>query len=430
MSQLSNRIRILLKSGTFGRNVAILAGGTAIGYAVAFLATPLLTRLYSPEEFGTLAVYISVVSILGNVITLRYSFAIPLPDEDDSALSLLILSLGIAVSLSMLLFAAQFFWGAEIAHAAGIEAISSYLWLVPIGLLGIGVYQSLNYWAVRTAEYGPISKTKIIQSVGMVTIQLVFGFFKPGTLGLIVGDVFGRVGGSGNLAMRTFVSHGQALRQVSVVDLINTAKRYRRFPMISASSALLNSTGLQIAPLLLASLYGVKVAGLFALSQRIIGIPMILFGQAVGQVFYSEFAKKKHDGQAAMRELYQGMAKKLAFCGALPVFGLAVWGPDMFGLVFGGAWRDAGTYTQVLAAMFLIQFVVVPLSHTLNILERQGVQFVWDALRLALMLAALYGSFFLGLSPLVTISLYGVSMLFSYVLLFLITLKAISEVSM
>jgi hypothetical protein len=47
-----------------------------------------------------------------------------------------------------------------------------------------------------------------------------------------------------------------------------------------------------------------------------------------------------------------------------------------------------------------------------------------------LMLAALYGSFFLGLSPLVTISLYGVSMLFSYVLLFLITLKAISEVSM
>ncbi len=405
--------------------MAVLAGGTTVGYAVAFLASPLLTRLYTPEQFGVLAVYMSVISILGNVVTLRYPLAIPLPKDDTSAMSLLLLSLGIAVALSAVLFVLQFLWGDWIAHAAGVETIAPYLWLVPVGVMGVGVYQSLNYWAVRTSDFGQISRTKIIQSVGMVTIQLVFGFLKPGAFGLIVGDVFGRVGGSGSLAVPTFVKHRQVLRQMTVADLINTAKRYRRFPLVSAGSALLNSTGLQVAPLLLASLYGVKVAGLFALSQRIIGIPMVLFGQAVGQVFFGEFAKKKHEGRTVMLAFYRYTAMKLACYGVLPILALALWGPDVFEFVFGGVWRDAGTYTQVLVLMFFIQFVVVPLSQTLNILERQGLQFVWDALRLLLVAAALFGSSFLNLSPLAAISFYGVIMVFAYALMFLLTLKAI-----
>ncbi|WP_158247312.1 lipopolysaccharide biosynthesis protein [Geothermobacter hydrogeniphilus] len=405
--------------------MAILASGSAVGYGVAFAATPLLTRIYSPEEFGALAVYMSVVGMLGNVVTLRYPLAIPLPEDDDSALSLLLLSLGIAFIISLILFIAQFFWGEEIVRAAGIEAIASYLWLVPVGLLGIGTYQSLNYWAVRTSDFGPISQTKIIQSVGMVIIQLTFGFFNPGAFGLIVGDVFGRVGGSGSLAVRAFARQRQSIHRMTFNDLIKSAIRYRRFPMISASSSLLNSAGLQIAPLLLASFYGVKVAGLFALSQRIIGIPMVLFGQAIGQVFYGEFAKKKYEGQVVMRGLYLGMAKKLAIYGAIPVLVLGLWGPDVFGLIFGNAWRDAGIYTQTLAAMFLIQFVVVPLSQTLTILEKQVVQFIWDALRLLLVIAALYGASFLKLSPLTAILLYGISMFLSYAMLFLLSLKVI-----
>ena len=429
LSRLKKKIRQLLNQGSFGKNVVVLAGGTAFGYGVAFIASPLLTRLYSPGQFGVLTVYMSVLGILGNVISLRYPLAIPLAEDDESAMSLLLLSLGISVVLSVSLYFLQLGLSNKIITLLGLNDISSYLWLVPVGVLGIGVYQSLSYWAVRKGDFGRISRTKLVQTIGMVAIQLIFGVFKPGAFGLLVGDVFGRVGGSGSLAMHTFTRQGKSLRQAALNKMVKSAKRYRRFPLISTSSVLMNSAGLQIAPLLLATLYGAKTAGLFALSQRIIGIPMILIGQAVGQVFFNEFAKKKYTGQRPLKSLYQKTARKLALLGALPIFFLAIGGSKAFGIIFGGGWRDAGTYTQILAVMYIAQFVVVPLSQTLNILERQGLQFLWDSMRLVLVILAIYLPYRLKMSPFFAISLYSFMMFLCYLALYTLSIRAIRSTS-
>src|SRR5512142_456745 len=86
-------MRPLIKTNTFGRNVALLAGGTAFGQVITVAAAPLLTRLYSPGDFGVLAVFGSIVSVLAVVASLNYHLAIPLPDEDSAAARLLVLSL-------------------------------------------------------------------------------------------------------------------------------------------------------------------------------------------------------------------------------------------------------------------------------------------------------------------------------------------------
>ena len=427
LSWLKNKIKGVGEPGSFRQHVTILAGGTAFSYAVALIASPLLTRLYSPEAFGTLAVYIAAVGIFGNVISLRYPLAIPLPEEDKNGFSLLIISLTITFVLSTLLLLIQFYFGEQIVAISGLKSLTGYLWLVPLGALGMGVYQSLNYWAIRVENFSGISKTKVIQSSGMVAIQLLLGFLKPGALGLIIGDVFGRVGGSGSLAVHTFTGKKQLLSEIDIKHLLVVAKRYKKFPLISSGSAFLNSTGLQITPILLASLYGVKVAGLFALSQRIVGIPMVLAGQSVSQVFMGEFAKQKYSNREALLPLYKGMAKKLLIWGALPIALLAFMGPFGFSKIFGSEWGEAGTYTQILAIMFLIQFIVVPLSQTLNVLERQNVQFAWDFFRLVLVCFSLYASYVFGFTPRAAIALYGFIMMIAYVALYFISLKIIKN---
>jgi hypothetical protein len=64
------------------RNVLKLAGGTAGSQVISVAAAPILTRLYGPESFGGLAMFVSLLSLLNLVGSLSYKLDIPLPEDD------------------------------------------------------------------------------------------------------------------------------------------------------------------------------------------------------------------------------------------------------------------------------------------------------------------------------------------------------------
>ncbi len=72
-------LRALLPKGRLGRAVAVLVTGTAFGQLIVLAASPLVTRLYTPADFGVLGVFSAFLGILGIAVTLRYELAIPLP---------------------------------------------------------------------------------------------------------------------------------------------------------------------------------------------------------------------------------------------------------------------------------------------------------------------------------------------------------------
>lgn len=110
MNGLLVRLERWLPRGSFVRNVAVLAGGTAAGQAIVVLASPVLTRLYTPEDFGVLAVYASLLCVLSTVATLRYELAIPLPKRDEDAAALVVLCLVIVLGMSLLVAMGFGFW--------------------------------------------------------------------------------------------------------------------------------------------------------------------------------------------------------------------------------------------------------------------------------------------------------------------------------
>lgn len=416
MINLKERLLTFLPKSRFVRGVGMLAGGSALAQGLAVLVSPIITRLYSPEEFGVFALYVSILSMLAVPSSLCYQFAIPLPEEDDRAANLLALSLTVNVAFSLLISLIVWIWHSWIAELANAPELISVLWIIPFGLLGIGIYQSLNYWVMRRQTYIRILQTKWRQSLAMVLVQIGSGLFNIGTLGLVLGDVAGKVSGTGNLAVTSWKEDKEVFRNVSLRGMGSVAYRYRRFPLLSSWSAVLNSIGLQIPVLFLTAYHSTAVVGWYALSNRVLGLPLNIISGAVGQVQMAESAKFVRDSPEQLQRLFWRTLKTVLMIG-MPLVGLtALVAPWLFSFVFGYEWKEAGIYLQILCPMFLLDLAANSIGGSIDVLERQDLHAIREISRIVIMFVGVGLAIFFSYSPLVSIICLSIAGTFGYLI--------------
>ena len=403
MSTISVTFATLLPQSNFARRVIVLAAGTVVGQLVVFLASPILTRLYSPQDFGVFAVYASLLSVLSVVAAMRYELAIPLPGDEQDASALVGLGLAVCVSMGVVMEVAVWFGADRLMQVVNVPGLRPHLWLLPIAVTLVGAYQTFNYWAVRRGAFSRIARTKLMQDLASVSVQLALGAFGVGPLGLLVGDIAGRIAGLSVLSREGW----RAFWCVSVRDIRDVATRYKRFPLLSVWAAMLNVVSLQLPVLLLARFFGTYVAGHYALSYRVLGLPAMLVGQAVGQVFFSAAAFLKNDS-AALGRLTERTAISLFYVG-LPVFTALLFnGRRVFAFLFGQEWATAGVYAQIMAPWFFLWIVSSPLSQLLTVREWQGASLGFTVIELTLRFVSVYVGAILG-HPWLSIALLAIS---------------------
>ncbi|MGM0984797.1 MAG: oligosaccharide flippase family protein [Pseudomonadota bacterium] len=354
-----------MPKSTFARGVGVLVGGTAGAQLLMVLAAPLLTRLYTPEDFGLLAVFTALLALLTVIASGRYELGIPLPKSDQDAANITLLSLAIVVFVTAVALAMFLIWPHEIANAVNAPELAAYLWLIPFGVFFVGCYQVFNKWAVRSKQFGSIAKTRIYQSIGTLAIQI--GGFKFGAPALLGGHAAGQGVGATGLAFSALKR--PEFRRCTPSAMWGQARRYRDFPIYSTWTGLFNAASLQLAPILFVALFGASVAGLYALTLRILSMPGSLIGNAVGSVFLSEAPEARRNG--TLPALVTRLHSRLAMVGALPLAVLLFFGPELFAFVFGEQWRQAGVYARWMAPWIYLQFQWSPLSMLASVLELQ-----------------------------------------------------------
>jgi O-antigen/teichoic acid export membrane protein len=372
-----------LRNGEFTQKVSLLAGATAGACGLNLAVAPLLTRIYSAAAFGHLQIYISLMGFVIVLIALRYELSVLLPDDDNVAANLVAVAFTAILLVTVLLFAAVAV--ALRYHLLWRRAaeLGSYLWLLPIGAFGVGIYQLLNAWGLRYHAYKDVALSKFSQVGTQAAVQIGIGLATHGSMGgLIVGDACGRVSGSLRIAKVTFSRDWKRLRLVRPNTMWQAARRYRNFPLVLTSSGLLNSGGLQILPLLLSALYAPEMVGLYALTDRTMQIPGVLIGQAVSQVYMVKAAQLGSSAPGALRKLFTKIVSRSLLYGLVPLLLFCAAAPRLFGIVFGDSWRMAGTYARVLAPVYYLCFIHICTGMTLTMLERQHWQLAWDLLRL------------------------------------------------
>jgi O-antigen/teichoic acid export membrane protein len=410
----------------FSKSVTVLAGGTVFAQSLSLIASPVLTRLYSPTDFGILAVFISLLSVISVVASLRYEVAIPIPDSKEDAFALVAISLLILVGTVALTALSVGFFGDFIATHANVLIVKPYLWLLPIGMAFTGAYQVLSSLAIRQRNFRLLANTKINQSITLVICQLVFGIINPSALYLLASNILGSSAGVYKLSKGAYTFFTEIEKSHLLKRFKYVALRYIRYPLIFGSSSLLNAVGLNLPALLLAYVYSPQVVGWYGFAQRVIALPMTMVGQSVAQVYIGEAALLRREHPKGLRPLFLNTTKKLLMLGAPPLLLLGMVGPQLFKLVFGENWQEAGIMMQVMVPMFIAQFVVVPISQTLIILERQSLQGIWDAIRLTIIIAIFIIANRMAWSYSLSIAMYSLAMTICYVGLFFLSYYALN----
>ncbi len=402
---------------SFARSVLTVAGGTAIGQGVLVAASPVLTRLYGPQEFGTLAAYMAIVAVVGGIGSLRYELAVVMADDEEQAAGVVGLCL-LLVALTTLVTGVVLGVGSDaIAGWVSAPQLASSMWIVALGTGVLGVQQVLTAWSSRASAYRTLGLAKAGDGVTKAVGQVGLGFASFGSVGLLVGDVLGRVVGTAMLLAGGWRAALRSLGRVRWSMIVAMAARYRDFPRWSTPGVLMNSAGLQAPALLLASFWGLEVAGVFALGQRVIAMPMALLGQAAAQVHLGHAGRLAREDPRALQRQFARATWQLVGLGAVPIVGLALVGPWLFGLVFGPEWTEAGVYVRIFAIAFALQFVVAPLSSTLNVLEHQRWQVAWDFGRLVAVVGSMLACARMNVDARSAIAVYAVVASIAYVVL-------------
>lgn len=420
-------IRSILPEGKLARAVTVIAGGAALGQAITVLVSPILTRLYLPADFGVFGVYASILGIVTVIASLRYEYAILLPEDDVSAANILAVCFVILLGTTSLSCFVIYIWGVQFVAWANVPELVPYLWLIPFGMLGTGIYQILNYWAVRKRDFSRISRTLLTRGVARASIQVGLGLMASGPTGLLLGQWAGDSAGCSYLGRAAWIEDRASLKAVSLQGMRKAAARYIRFPIYSSVASFTDALGLNVPQFLFAAFYGAEVAGWFALGQRVIAVPLNILIDSVSQVYFGEAARLPKDDSRSLRRFFFKLTGKLVLTGVIPVATICALAPWFSAIVFGPSWENAGKYVQILGLMFAVRFAVIPLQHTLNVLERQDLLLLWDCIRLVIVVGALLAGNLWGFSHIAAVGAYSLSMSATYILLWGIVLYSITS---
>lgn len=394
------KLKKKLFRNSFLKHLSVLIAGTALSNLLIVMTTPILTRLYTPEDFGSFSIFLSILYTLTIIVSLRYETAIPLPEKDDDAFHLLVLSSVITVMMSVLTFGVVIFLHfTDLLHIPGIDG---YIWLLSLSLLGIGLFQVMNCWAIRTEEFEAVSRAKVMMNSGQVGPQMLLGFLSPSVLSLLIGEIAGRFFG--------VVTYVRKLKQdrlryhpISMVKMKSVMKRYKSFPLVSSWSALLHNAGSQLPVFFLVAVFDTKTAGFFFLAQKILTIPEGLIGFSASQVYLSQAAQQARLSYREFRTFFWDIVKKMIMMGTVTIGAIALIAPPLIQIVFGNVWTDTGAFIQVLSIMYVMRIIIHPINANFYVFEALKTQTLAEVIRFSMIVLSLIPAMQFAASPIIAI---------------------------
>lgn len=405
-----------LKLGPLAKGVATLSGGVAAAQIIGFAVYPILTRHYSTEAFGLVAVYSALVAMIVTISSLRYEFAIPLPEDDQKAFNVAGLALYQNAATAVIFGVIFTIFPDGMRHLLGGRDVPNFVaYLVPFGVLLAGSYQVFSMWAVRKKDYKVLATTKITQQGTTSAIQLLGAFLLPSGFVLVASGMLGSGVGITSISTRTIKGKGLKLPKVKAAAA--SAKKYWQFAVMGAPAALFNTISTESRALLMAALYSLSATGQFSLAMRAIAVPISLLSSSIERVFFGEISTLGKSQPRKIRHLVAKFTVRVLLLGSLPTAVLFIWGPWLFTFAFGEQWLLAGEFARWLSLYMLTTMVASPFTSIFLLFEKQHVSLFLYILKAALAVASFVVPHALGASALTAVKTYTILLSAFYILL-------------
>ena len=312
--------------------------------------------------------------------------------------------------------------------ALSMENLLPYWWLIPPAIMGQGLYEILQNWAVRTKAFKLVSKTRIGQTVAGSFTKITLGFLGLRPAGLLVGQICLQAVGSPSL-IRSFWSEFRYNRRwLTRKNLLFVALRYAEFPKYRLPSQLLLALATKAPLIYFAWQFGAGAAGQLGLALAVLAMPVLLFGRSTGQAYYAEIARIGSKRPEEIYRISKSIVKRLLFASLVPFAVLVLAGPLMFSVAFGEQWEEAGVFASVLSFYLLAQFISVPIANALSVFDRQRLFLLLNMTRVVGVLVMFCFCWLGDLSVVMTLMLYSGFLTLHYLFTCAAILKVIAKI--
>lgn len=384
------RVYRQFKKSKNAKNIATLFGGATIAQLVPILVSPLITRLYTPEDFGVLALFMAFTSVPALISSGRYDQAILLPKNNGDAVNVIILSLFITFLTSLTVFTFILFGGDYIIDYTKNTELNKWIYLVPFCVLIISTYNVFSIVNIRINAYKNFTISSILRTSISVLIQISLGLLGFGFPALLLSLIVSHILAAYNMARKTFILFNDCV-DINLASIRVVAQRYARFPKLSLPATLLNTSTGSLVNIAILTYYGASTLGVYSLVIRLVAMPVATVGSSFSKVFHREAITELNTTGFASN-IFKKTFFQLSIIG-VPIFLVIYFSSDyLFGNIFGHEWQSAGLYTKLLVPFFYVRFISASLSVILSVYEKQNVDLIFNIVVISVSLILFYVS--------------------------------------
>lgn len=374
----------------FVKNSVKLISGTTLAQLIVIVSSPILSRLFTPENFGDLALYNSFIGIGVIIATGRFEMGLVVADSEEDATGLFQGTFFLAICFSLLSLALV------LLNYFVVDYFKPAFWhfLLPVGLFFNAIFLTGNFYKSRKSEFGFLARGKILQTFSNVSISVGNGLLGLGSIGLICGNIIGFLLGAIYYFPRKILNEKTPIKSV--------LRRYSQFPKYNLTSGLMDTVSQNIPIFLFTHYFSLELTGHYSMAMKVLLLPLSMIGSSIGQVFFQKFTSIIRENRQNAKIALLKMWGTLFLIGIIPMMIISLYGTDIVIYVFGNQWKATGQIAQVLAPMLLAMFVSSPTSSGFIVLDIQKYQFSLNALTLiyrtsSLLIGAYYKDFLFGL---------------------------------
>lgn len=369
----------------FFKNVLTLMSGTAIAQIITIATIPLLSRLFTPDEFGTLAIFISLSSLLSSMSGGRYELAIMLPKKNINAYHLLIVSMWFIIGISLISFFILFIFFNPISELLDFKSYRYFVFLIPISVFFQATYETFSNWFSRFKDFKNISYSKITKSSLSISSKTLFGFLHFNSFGLIIGEFFGSFFSTIFLILRNKKKHSFKEYKIEKRNLKKMMKEYRNFPFFSMPMAFLNSISVNILVYVLSIGFNSTIVGFYSQANKVINYPLSFITSSFSSVYYQKLTTTKNKKKLYLFSYF------LSFIIALLIVSpLIFWGEELFSFVLGEKWRYSGKIAKIIIPIAVASFATRNVSSVFSLLKLQQITLIWQIIYLIIVISIFY----------------------------------------
>jgi O-antigen/teichoic acid export membrane protein len=376
----------------FAKNILALVSATALAQAINFGFNILITRLYTPADFGVLSVFLTLVSFVGVISTGKYDVALVAAREREEAKGLTSLGITITVVIALMtLLAIWLVYSIPISFYSD-NPVRKWFYFIPLSVIFLSIFQMLWMWNVREKKFKSISFIRPLEAFVNSGLCVFLKAYKE--LGLILGSLTGQFVSAAVITFISLKSEGINLFFSPIKKLKDLGYKYIDFPKINILQGFVETLQMGIIILIATGYFLPSEVGFYSLCMRVLQAPARLITLPLAHVFFAEASENYREGKDLLHLVKRVTYQAGMWLIAMPIV-LIIAGPLLFKVIFGANWEEAGVYAAILSPWIFLDMIRGPIAQVASIVGKQKIiLFITVISNVILVISLIFGVWF------------------------------------